>query len=45
MYAISSEMTIRKATDADWEEIWPIFHEVVAAGDTYAYDTINPAAI
>ncbi len=30
---------IRKAQDNDWERIWPIFHEVVRAGDTYAYDS------
>jgi L-amino acid N-acyltransferase YncA len=31
-------MTIRPATDADRDAIWNIFHEVVAAGDTYALD-------
>jgi ribosomal protein S18 acetylase RimI-like enzyme len=31
-------MKIRPATDADREAIWNIFHEVVAAGDTYALD-------
>ena len=31
-------MNIREATTDDFERIWPIFHEVVAAGDTYAYD-------
>lgn len=30
-------MTIREATEEDWDNIWPIFHEVVAKGDTYAY--------
>ena len=30
-------MTIREATAADWDAIWPIFHEVVSAGETYAY--------
>ena len=29
---------IRKYTDGDWPSIWTIFREVVAAGDTYAYD-------
>jgi len=29
---------IRPATDADRDAIWNIFHEVVAAGDTYALD-------
>lgn len=28
---------IRKATDADFEGIWPIFQQVVARGDTYVY--------
>lgn len=30
-------MPIREATDSDWDAIWPIFSEVVSAGDTYAY--------
>jgi L-amino acid N-acyltransferase YncA len=29
---------IRAATEADRDAIWNIFHEVVAAGDTYALD-------
>jgi len=28
---------IREAIDSDFEEIWPIFHEIVSAGETYAY--------
>ena len=28
---------IREATDADWEQIWPFWREIVEAGDTYAY--------
>jgi len=31
-------MKIRAATDADRDAIWDIFHEVAAAGDTYALD-------
>ena len=31
-------MQIRRAADADWPAIWPIWHEVVAAGETYAWD-------
>ena len=31
-------MKIRPATDADRDAVWKIFHEVVAAGDTYALD-------
>ena len=30
-------MIIREAAAADFAAIWPIFHEVVAAGDTYSY--------
>ena len=30
-------MNIREATEEDFDEIWPIFHEVVSIGDTYAY--------
>ena len=33
----SSNMNVREASSNDFEAIWPIFHEVVAAGDTYAY--------
>ena len=31
-------MKIRTATEADRDAIWQIFHEVIAAGDTYAFD-------
>ena len=31
-------MKIRAAAEADRGAIWKIFHEVVAAGDTYAID-------
>src|SRR5918994_5792284 len=31
-------MRIREYIDSDWPSVWPIFREVVAAGDTYAYD-------
>lgn len=30
-------MLIRAATPEDFDAIWPIFHEIVAAGETYAY--------
>ena len=33
-----ASMNIRPATEADRDAIWNIFHEVVAAGDTYALD-------
>ncbi len=32
-------MIIRQAIDNDFDAIWPIFSEVAAAGDTYAYPT------
>lgn len=32
-------MNIREATKADWDSIWPIFHEIVLTGETYAYET------
>ena len=32
-------MLIREATSEDWPSIWPFFHEIVAAGDTFAYPT------
>jgi hypothetical protein len=28
---------IRRATEADWEDIWPIVNEVFSRGDTYPY--------
>ena len=31
-------MKIRAAVEADRDAIWKIFHEVVATGDTYAFD-------
>lgn len=30
-------MLIRESTPEDFDAIWPIFHEIVAAGETYAY--------
>ena len=32
-------MSIRDATAEDWPQIWPIFSEIVEAGETYAYPT------
>ena len=29
---------IRDATPEDWPAIWPFLHEIVSAGETYAYD-------
>ena len=31
-------MLIRDATEQDWPAIWPFFHRIVAAGETYTYD-------
>lgn len=31
-------MNIREAKKEDWDSIWPIFHEIVKAGETYAYE-------
>ncbi|MFF1920039.1 GNAT family N-acetyltransferase [Streptomyces sp. NPDC058221] len=30
-------MLIREATTGDWPAIWPFFHEIVAAGETFTY--------
>ncbi len=30
-------MQIREAENKDFNQIWPIFHEIVSAGETYAY--------
>ena len=40
-------MNIRKASENDFENIWPIFHEIVLAGETYAYsqDTTKEQAL
>ncbi len=40
-------ITIREATIDDFDKIWPIFHEVTAAGGTYPYpqDTSKEQAI
>ena len=35
---IMAGMEIRDARPEDWEAIWPFFHEIVAAAETYAYD-------
>jgi L-amino acid N-acyltransferase YncA len=32
------QLRIRSAADSDGDAIWNIFHEVVVAGDTYAFD-------
>lgn len=30
-------MLIREATEEDWPAIWPFFHAIVAAGETFTY--------
>ncbi|MFF1963602.1 GNAT family N-acetyltransferase [Streptomyces sp. NPDC058232] len=30
-------MLIREATTEDWPAIWPFFHEIAAAGETFTY--------
>lgn len=32
-------MRIREATSEDWAQIWPFLRDIVAAGDTYTWDT------
>ncbi|WP_441248632.1 N-acetyltransferase family protein [Kitasatospora sp. McL0602] len=32
-------MLIREAEVADWPAIWPFFHEIVAAGETFTFPT------
>ncbi len=35
---VFKRLKIRSATERDRDAIWNIFHEVIAAGDTYAFD-------
>ncbi len=37
-------MNIREANTEDWHSIWPIFHEIVKAGETYGFDVDTPKA-
>ena len=32
-----SEIVVRGATVEDWPQIWPIYHAIVSAGETYAF--------
>jgi L-amino acid N-acyltransferase YncA len=36
--------TIRRASEADFEPMWTIFREVIAAGDTYVFAADTPRA-
>lgn len=40
-------MNIREATEIDFSKIWPIFQQIVSAGETYAYsqDTTKEQAL
>jgi len=31
------DLHIREALASDWNAIWPIFHDIVSAGETYSY--------
>ncbi|MEU8242507.1 GNAT family N-acetyltransferase [Actinoplanes missouriensis] len=35
-------MEIRDAVAADWPRIWPFWHTIVAAGETYTWDRDTP---
>ncbi|MFK4107723.1 GNAT family N-acetyltransferase [Streptomyces sp. NPDC002176] len=35
-------MPIREAEAGDWPRIWPVWHRIVAAGDTYTWDPGTP---
>lgn len=40
---VASGLRFAPAEAADWPRIWPLWHAVVAAGDTYAYEPDTPA--
>ena len=35
-------LLIRDARPEDWQSIWPFFHQIVAAGETYASFMVDP---
>lgn len=37
MHAGRVHVEIREATAGDWPAIWPFFHQIVAAGETFTY--------
>jgi L-amino acid N-acyltransferase YncA len=39
---LPTELDIRPARPDDWPQMWPIWHGIVAAGDTYTYDPATP---
>jgi len=34
-----SLLTVREATPADWDAIWPFMRQIVATGETFSWDT------
>ncbi len=34
----TGQLRFRPAAESDWPLIWPFWHEIVEAGDTYSYD-------
>jgi ribosomal protein S18 acetylase RimI-like enzyme len=43
--AAPTGLRLRTATADDWPAIWPIWHRVVSAGETYTYDPATPEAV
>jgi ribosomal protein S18 acetylase RimI-like enzyme len=39
---LNEPVRVRPATGEDWDALWPIWHETVAAGDTYAFEPDTP---
>src|SRR5215469_1679631 len=39
---VKEAMEIRRAVEADFEAMWPVFQAVVATGDTYAFSPPRP---
>ncbi|GAA4546892.1 GNAT family N-acetyltransferase [Pseudonocardia xishanensis] len=37
-----AELHVRPATAQDWPAIWPIWHRIVTAGETYVWDPATP---
>lgn len=35
--AMLARMLIREADSSDWPAVWPFFHQIVAAGETFTY--------
>lgn len=41
----ASDLTVRRAAAEDWPRLWPIWHAVVAAGDTYPDEPDTPEEV